>query len=69
MLDRQGKLPPKPEGFEDVLDHMEVSIDPHQSLHAIPTLLQGFSYIIDQLSFEVLHNKTDISFLTRETLK
>ena len=66
MLDRQGKLPPKPDGFEDILDHVEVSIDPHQSLHAIPSLLNGFSYIIDQMSFEVVHNETAVSFLTSD---
>jgi hypothetical protein len=27
-LEAQGKLPPKPEGFEDILDHIEIAIDP-----------------------------------------
>jgi hypothetical protein len=66
LLDRQGKLPPKPEGFEDILDNLAVSIDPHQSLHAMPVLAQAFGTVISQLSFEVVHNKTDVSFLTSD---
>ena len=36
------------------------------SLHAMPDLAKGFSIILDQLGFEVLHNKTDVSFLTSD---
>jgi hypothetical protein len=36
------------------------------SLHAMPDLARGFSIILDQLGFEVLHNKTDVSFLTSD---
>jgi hypothetical protein len=57
LLDRQGKLPPKPEGREDILDHLSVAIDPHMSLQAMPDLAKGFGIILDQLGFEVLHNK------------
>ncbi len=66
VLDEGGKLPPKPEGFEDILDYMAVSIDPHQSLHAMSSLAHGFGLVLDHLSFEVLHNKTDIHFLTSD---
>jgi Protein of unknown function (DUF4238) len=30
LLDRLGKLPPKPDGMEDILDHMVAAIDPHR---------------------------------------
>jgi Protein of unknown function (DUF4238) len=66
LLDRQGKLPPKPEGREDILDHLSVAIDPHMSLRAMPDLAKGFGVILDQLGFEILHNKTDVSFLTSD---
>ena len=66
LRDELGRGPPKPEGREDILDHMTVVIDPHQSLHAMPSLAQGFGVILDQLSFEVLHNQTDVSFLTSD---
>jgi hypothetical protein len=64
LLDQQGKLPPKPEGHEDILDHLSVTIDPHMSLRAMPDLAKGFSIVLDQLGFEVLHNKTGVSVLT-----
>jgi Protein of unknown function (DUF4238) len=66
LLDELGKLPPKPEGLEDILDHVTVSIDPHQSLYAMLPLAQGFGVVLDQLGLEVLHNKTDESFLTSD---
>jgi len=66
LLDQQGKLPPKPEGHEDILDHLSVAIDPHMSLRAMPDLAKGFSIVLDQLGFEVLHNKTGVSVLTSD---
>jgi hypothetical protein len=41
LLAATGKLPAKPEGFEDILNHMEVSIDPHQSIHAMVDMIRG----------------------------
>jgi len=66
FLDQRGKLPPKPQGYEDILDHMVVSIDPHMSIHAIPSLAQGFGKVLDCLGLQVLHNSTDISFVTSD---
>jgi Protein of unknown function (DUF4238) len=66
FLDRQGKLPPKPEGCEDILDHLSVPIDPHQSLHAMPHLAKGFGVVLDHLGFDVVHNESGISFITSD---
>jgi Protein of unknown function (DUF4238) len=67
LLDRQGKLPPKPAGLpDDILDHLSVAIDPHMSLHAIPHLARGFGILLNHLGFEVLHNKTDVSLVTSD---
>jgi len=66
FLDQQGMLPPKPVGHEDILDHLSVSIDPHQSLHAMPDLARGFDLVLDQLVFEVLHNATGVDFITSD---
>jgi hypothetical protein len=66
FLDQKGKLPPKPAGHEDILDHLSVAIDPHRSLHAMSDLARGFSIVVDHLGFEVVHNKTDVSFLTSD---
>lgn len=66
LLDRLGKLPPKPEGMEDILDHMVAAIDPHQSLRAMGELAKGFGVVLDHVGFEVVHNGTEISFLTSD---
>ncbi len=66
VLDAAGQLPPKPEGFEDILDHIEVSIDPHRSIHAMAHMIQGFGQVFDQMGFIALQNKTDVAFLTSD---
>lgn len=66
ILDAAGQLPPKPAGFEDILDHVEVAIDPHQSIHAMAHLVRGFGYVFDQMGFRALHNKTEVTFITSD---
>jgi len=66
VLDEAGLLPPKPEAHPDILDNLEVSIDPHMSIHAMTDLMAGFARIIDACVFEVLHNQTNIDFLTSD---
>ena len=65
-LDAEGKLSPKPEGLEDILDHVEVSINPHQSIHAMVTVMQATGQVFDQIGFYATHNKTDVPFLTSD---
>lgn len=65
-LDAEGKLPPKPVGFENLLDHVEVSIDPHQSIHAMVPMMQGIGQVFDQMGFYAMHNKIKIPFLTSD---
>jgi Protein of unknown function (DUF4238) len=65
-LDSAGKLPPKPEGFEDILDRMEVAIDPHRSIHAMLSVIAGMSQLFDSIGIGALHNRTDIPFLTSD---
>jgi len=66
VLDAAGQGPPKPAGFEDILDHIEVAIDPHQSIHAMVHLVRGFCQVFDKMGFGVLHNKTDRTFITSD---
>jgi hypothetical protein len=35
-------------------------------MHAMGPLMQGFAFLLDQLGFEAIHNKTDVSFLTSD---
>ena len=66
QLDAEGKLSPKSEGFEGILDHVEVSINPHQSLHAMVTVMQATGQVFDQIGFYAAHNKTSLPFLTSD---
>jgi len=66
LFDKKGKLPPKPKGLEDILDHLSVAIDPQMSLRAMGELARGFGLVLSQLGFEVVNNKTDVSFLTSD---
>jgi hypothetical protein len=66
VLDAAGKLPPKPERFEDILDRVEVSIDPHRSIQAMLNVLQGIGQLFDRIGIGALHNATDVPFLTSD---
>ena len=65
-MDAQGKLPPKPTGHDDILDHLEFSVDPQLSLHAMRNMLLGIGRVFDQVGIGALHNMTDIPFLTSD---
>lgn len=64
LMDAAGELPPRPEGLD--LDQIEVSIDPHMSLHAFKDMLAGFARVVDACTFQVLHNQTAIDFVTSD---
>ena len=66
QMDARGEFPPPPKGFEDILDHVEVSIDPHQSIWAMRDMLGAVREILDQVGLDVIHNETDIPFLTSD---
>jgi Protein of unknown function (DUF4238) len=68
LLDSMGQLPPKPEGLEDIdlLEVMQVSIDPHQSIRAMPAMLQGFGVVLYSIGFKIFENNTSISFITSD---
>jgi hypothetical protein len=66
QMDAAGKLPPKPPGREDILDHVQCAIDPHQSIHAMKPLLDGFAQVLDRLGFEILSNRTAADFITTD---
>ena len=65
-LDKMGRLPPKPTGLENILDKLIVSIDPHQSIHAMPALAQGLAQILCRVGYEIIVNETDIEFVTSD---
>jgi hypothetical protein len=63
-LDAERKLSPKPKGFEGILDHVEVPINPHLSIHAMPHLIEEIGQVFSWIGIGVLHNRTTVPFLT-----
>ncbi len=67
-LEAIGELPPPLKGFEDIFraDRLEVAIDPHRSVLAMPQMMSGVGRILDQIWLNVVFNETDIPFLTSD---
>jgi hypothetical protein len=66
QLDAMGKLPPKPEGRPDIREHVEFAIDPHHSIHSMPTFLRAMGTVLDRVGLGILHNVTDVPFITSD---
>ena len=66
QLDAMGLLPPKPEEHPDIIDHVEFAIDPHHSIHSMPTFLRAMGSVLDRVGLGILHNVTDIPFITSD---
>lgn len=66
VMDTAGYFPPKPEGHEDILETAQVSIDPHQSIHAMVHLIRGMEAVYDRIGIGALHNTTNTPFLTSD---
>ena len=66
LLEEKGQLPPKPTGLENILESMEISVDPQLSLASMPDLLQGVGQVFSKMTYRIIHNEADIPFLTRD---
>lgn len=66
IMDKAGLFPSKPEGYEDILDRAQVTIDPHQSIHAMVDYIRGLEVVFNGIGIGALHNTTDIPFLTSD---
>lgn len=65
-LKRTGRLPPPPPELPNAFDLVEVTIDPHQSIHGMTQLLRYIGSHIDTLGYQILRNETDIDFITSD---
>ena len=66
LLHAAGELPPLPDGFPDLMDKIQVTIDPQKSLEMMARALNDMGKLFATLSFDVLHNATDQAFLTSD---
>jgi hypothetical protein len=65
-LHAAGKLTPPPDDFPDLIDKIQVTIDPQKSLEMMAQALDDIGKLFGTLSFDVLHNATDRAFLTSD---
>lgn len=65
-LEVAGKLPAPPKGLENLLDHAVVSINPHQSIHAMVQIIRAMGQVLHRVGLVVLHNQTDRDFITSD---
>ena len=68
LLNDRGELPPLPSGFsfEDLDQHLVVSIDPHKSIHAMVDLAKGVTEIFRAIGFRIVRNITNEAFITSD---
>jgi hypothetical protein len=68
LLERRGDLPCPPPGLEEALSmkNLVLTVDPHQSIHALPHMLDGFARVLAHLGFCVVRNETPIDLITSD---
>ncbi|ORL68378.1 hypothetical protein B7H19_15610 [Pseudomonas putida] len=63
---QDGHLPPLPTEYPNLLEDLEVAIDPHQSIHAMVVIIQAMGPLIDSLGWVVFHNNSETPFLSSD---
>lgn len=66
LLHANGELPPLPDGYPDLIEKIQVTIDPQKSLEMMARALDDMGKLFASLSFDVLHNASDQAFLTSD---
>jgi len=64
ILEMNELFPPRPPELEGM--ELQVSIDPHKSIHAMKNIAEGFSRIFDFTRLVIYHNKTSTHLLTSD---
>jgi len=65
-MEAAGMIPPMPKSLEHLRNHIEVAIDPHQSIHAMKEAMPGVGELLDRLGLCAIHNNTGTSFITSD---
>lgn len=66
VLLKSGQLPPPPPGLEDLPNRVEVSIDPHKSIHSMVAMMEGMGKVFSMMGLAALHNATELPFITSD---
>lgn len=65
-LIENGEIPPPPDALKGRLDELLISIDPRKSIEGMPHLLRGMEKIFSRIGLKILHNHTEVPFLTSD---
>jgi hypothetical protein len=65
-MEAQGKLPPRPEGLKDLFADLRIAIDPHRSIHAMPTFVTAMGKVLGRMGFGIFRNVTHVPFLSSD---
>jgi hypothetical protein len=66
VLNKAGKLPKPPKGYEHIFENLEISIDPHKSIHAMHEITTGLGELFSKLGFGVIRNNSNLPFITSD---
>lgn len=66
IMHAAGQLPLLSEGHADLIEKIQVTIDPQMSLEIMAQALSDIGQLFATLSFDVLHNAADRAFLTSD---
>jgi hypothetical protein len=61
-----GAISPPPTEIQDIQNQIEVSVDPHQSIHAMATMIKEVGTLLDMIGLAAVHNATARPFLTSD---
>jgi hypothetical protein len=61
-----GEMPLLPKCFEDLPNQVQVAIDPHRSIHAMVSMLQGMEKLFSLIGLVAVHNNTGVPFITSD---
>lgn len=61
-----GKIPPLPQGLEDLPNQVQVAIDPHTSIHSMVPMLNSMGKLFSLIGLVAVHNNSGVPFITSD---
>jgi Protein of unknown function (DUF4238) len=65
-LEMRGLIDTHPTLGNQIWDSMQITVDPHRSIHAMIPLINGMGRLIDSLGFVIARNKSNVRFVTSD---
>jgi hypothetical protein len=65
-LEESGELPAPPKEHSNLIDQVRISVHPQKSIEAMSILLRGVHELRSRLNLIIVHNVSDIGFITSD---